>query len=95
MMEQRDLTTLREMLRGISAPHGAHHVGEVAERLLRLRDRLSFDDADWYHQLTQHVATLDSASTFQPTNDIEKSQVDSAVGVAVGEIRKLVQAKLG
>jgi hypothetical protein len=56
---------------------------------------LSFNDADWYHQLTQHVATLDSASTFQPANDIEKAQVDSAIGVAVGEIRKLVQAKLG
>ena len=95
MMEESDLTTLREMQREISAQRDVGHIGEVAERLLRLRDRLSFDDADWYHQLTQHVATLDSASTFHPTNDIEKGQVDSAIEVAIGQIGKLVQAKLG
>lgn len=94
MMEQGDLATLNEMQQEVRtrSPEG---LDQVAERLLRLRDLLKFDDASWYHDLTQHVATLDSASTFHPENDAEKRQLDAAVQQAVDQITHLIGAKIG
>ena len=93
MMEQSDLTTLKKMQQEV-VTHSADDLAQVAERLLRLRDRLKFEDADWYHELTQHVATLDSASTFHPANDVEKHQLDTAVQQAVHQITRLIGAKM-
>jgi hypothetical protein len=92
-MDNTDRTTLLEMQRelGVSV---AVRLDSVAERLLRLRDNLGFDDSDWYHQLTQHIATLDSGSTFRPANAAEKDQLDGAVQHAIREIKRLIQAKL-
>lgn len=92
MMEQSDLTTLKKMRQEVeSPPHD--DLAQVAERLLRLRDGLRFEDTDWYHELTQHVATLDSASTFHPANGAEKRQLDTAVQQAVHQITCLIGAK--
>lgn len=93
MMEQIDLTTLREMQQKIG-DHATKGLGETVERLLRLRDQLTFDDADWYDELTQHVATLDSASTFHPANEAEKRQLDVAVQLAVDQIAHLIRSKM-
>lgn len=92
-MEQSDLATLKEMQQEVGA-HSTKGLGQVAERLLRLRDGLKFDDVDWYHELTQHIATLDSASTFHPANDLEKRQFDSAVQQAVHQIIRLIGTKM-
>jgi hypothetical protein len=92
-MEHSDLTTMREMQREIGLLSGVN-LGQLAERLLRLRDGLCFDDADWYHDLTQQVATLDSASTFHPANDAEKRQLDAAIQQAVDQIMQLISTKL-
>ncbi len=72
----------------------ADNLAQVAERLLRLRDRLNFEDADWHYEITQHVATLDSASTFYPANEVEKRQLDAAVQQAVDQIIRLIAAKI-
>jgi hypothetical protein len=93
MMEQRDLAILRDMRQEVSASTSAS-LGQVAERLLHMRDVLRFDDAEWYHDLTQHVATLDSASTFHPANEMERRQVDTAVQQAIQQIIRLIDIKL-
>ena len=92
-MEQSDLTTLKKIQQEIGT-HSAYDLAQVAERLLRLRDGLKFQDTDWYNELTQHVATLDSASTFHPANDVEKRQLDTAVQQAVHQITRLISAKM-
>ena len=92
-MEQSNLTTLREMQQKIGV-HSTAGLGQTAERLLWLRDKLTFDDADWYHDLTQHVATLDSASTFNPANEADKRQLDVAVQQAVDQIARLISSKM-
>ena len=91
-MEQSDLTTLSEMQKELRT-HSTNDIGRVAERLLRLRDTLKFDDTEWYHDLTQKLATLDSASTFHPSNAEEKRQVDTTVQQAVREIGHLLRKK--
>ena len=91
-MEQSDLTTLKKMRQEVES-RPTHDLAQVAERLLRLRDGLRFEDADWYHDLTQHVATLDSASTFHPANHAEKRQLDAAVQQAVNQITRLIGDK--
>ena len=87
MMQQTDLKTLQDMLNAIST---YANPGQLADRLLLLRDQLEFDDARWYHELTQHMATLDSASTFHPVNDAEKRHLEAAVQQAIDQITALV-----
>lgn len=93
-MKQEDRVALQEMQREIARGSEGGILGEIAERLLRLRDRLCFDDDEWYHQLTQHVATLDSASTFRSSVISEQHQVASVVQAAIGEIKELICIKL-
>ena len=89
-MHPTDIQLLSEMTQALmSFRSGGANIGDLADRLLTLRDRLEFRDRDWEHKLTQHIATLDSGSTYIPTNDEQartaKAGTNSAVGVA-GEI---------
>jgi hypothetical protein len=93
MMKQGDFAILREMQQAV-ASRSQDSLGEVVERLLWLRDKLMLDDADWYHDLTQHLATLDSASTFYPANDIEGLQLKVVVQEAADQITLLIGSKL-
>ncbi|WP_275789085.1 hypothetical protein [Pararhizobium gei] len=92
-MEQSDIATLQQMLDEINA-HSSESLDQFAERLLQLRDELKFDDADWYHDFTQHLATLDSASTFHPANNLERHQLSAATQQAIFQINYLIRAKL-
>lgn len=69
-------------------------LGECATRLLALRDYLDFEDKDWFHELTQQIATLDSASTFRAKDADQKRQVSLAVAQAIEEISKLLKNKI-
>ena len=92
-MKKNDLATLRDMQEEVGT-HLTAGLGHVVERLLRLRDCLSFDDTSWYHDFTQHVVTLDSAYTFHPASDAEERQKDAAVQQAVCQIIYLIEAKM-
>jgi hypothetical protein len=92
-MEQSDLATLKKMQQEVGT-HFAENLDHVAERLLRLRDGLKFEDVDWCRELEQHVATLDSASSFQPASEVEKYQLDTAVQKAVHQIARLISLKM-
>jgi hypothetical protein len=72
---------------------GTVSVGDLGNRLLRLRDRLEFEDAVWYRALTDQIATLDSSSTFVPASASEEQVARQAVVVAVDAIKRLVDAK--
>ena len=83
MMKQSDLDKIREMRLFIESSISQDvGLGELVEHLLKLRDGLMFEDEVWYHSFTQQVVTLDSASTFEPSNTYEKSQLDQAIQVA-------------
>jgi hypothetical protein len=68
-------------------------VGVLADRLLELRDQLQFSDPAWFDELTQHIATLDSASTFQPKDDKEAEQLAQAIAHANAQVLDLVTRK--
>ena len=93
MMKENDLAILREMQQEL-VDHSIESLGEVVKRLLRLRDRLNFKDHNWYNEFTQHVATLDSASTFHPANGFEKSHLESAIKQAVHQLTNLIDVKI-
>jgi hypothetical protein len=95
MIEQTDIDLLNEMRRAITAFHADNSdIGGVAEGLLFQRDRLRFEDRDWYHELTQHIVTLDSGSTFVPADDDQFCQFRAAITTAIDGLLELIQAKL-
>lgn len=93
MMEQNDVVTLHKMQLEMDIK-STQNLDQVAEKLIALRDDLKFDDATWYNDLTKHLATLDSASTFRPGNNLEDKQVDLAIRHAVDELKKLIRSKI-
>jgi hypothetical protein len=96
MIEQTDIDLLNEMRRAITAFRADHtDIGGLAEGLLFQRDALRFEDRDWYHELTQHIVTLDSGSTFVPTDDDQSRQAQSAIATSIDGLLELIEAKLG
>jgi hypothetical protein len=65
----------------------------MADSIIHLRDSLSFEDDNWYYLLTDQIATLDSASSFNPSAD-ERRELDFAVENAKNNILNLVRSKL-
>ncbi|MBI3785263.1 MAG: hypothetical protein HY270_17870 [Deltaproteobacteria bacterium] len=95
MMESEDARLLAEMQRLLLAFRlNLADVGPLADRLLAMRDRLTFQDRDWSFELTQHIATLDSASTFTPANEAEAHQLRSALVAATNSLLELIEAKV-
>lgn len=89
-MKKSDHATLLEMRKEIDN-HLTHDLGKLVEKLLRLRDKLTFDDASWYDNFTQHLVTLDSASTFHPRSKAEEIQLEKAIKHAFNQINLLIR----
>jgi hypothetical protein len=94
MRNPKDLAILQEMQLELARCSKIGSTGELVERLLRLRDDLSFENAKWYHEFTQHVATLDSAFTFRPADDFEKNKMGVAIATAISQMETLIKAQL-
>ena len=95
MQHNDDSTNLAAMKQLISLPlPDGMALARLTDQLLKKRDALSFVDDNWYDALTEHIVTLDSAATFEPSNADEKRQVENALGYATSEIRRLVDAKM-
>lgn len=94
-MESTDTILLSSMREAIDAYRAnTLGVGDLAEKLLALRDGLQFRDASWAHEATQQIATLDSASTFVPKNDEQAKQSSRAVDFAIASLLRLIGEKL-
>jgi len=93
-MELIDEKLLKEMREAIIAYRSRTiNVGELADQLLSLRDRIQFRDRLWEHELTQQIATLDSASTFTPKDNEQANQLSHAIEVAINTIMRLIEDK--
>ena len=96
MMEPADIRVLEEMRRLIAAfQDGDLAIGRLADHLTALRDALAFNDREWSHALTQHIVTLDSASTFVPANDEQARQLCEAIATATNGLIRLIDVKIG
>ena len=94
-MVPRDILLLKEMPGAIVAFQSqGRDIGYLADRLLMLRDGLQFEDDVWFHELTQHIATLDSGATYVPTNDEQAKQSDAATATAIDGLQRLIKDKL-
>ena len=94
-MEPMDTQLLKEMREVIGAYRSnTIDVGRLADELLMLRDRLQFKDHSWSQELTQQIATLDSASTFAPKDDQQTRQLSHAIRTAIDALLRLIEAKL-
>jgi hypothetical protein len=94
-MEPIDKQLLKEMREAIAAYRSnSLSVGSLADQLLVLRDRLQFEDHVWSHELTQQIATLDSASTFVPKHDEQARQLSNAIVTAIDGLLELIEDKL-
>ena len=69
-------------------------VGELAEQLLALRDFLQSRDRLWVHELTQQIATLDSASTFIPKDNEQTNQLSRAIETSINTLFQLIADRL-
>lgn len=94
-MDQSDSSNLLAMRQLASAPipRGTPLV-ELVNQLLKKRDSLALIDNDWYDALTEQIVTLDSAATFEPSNEAERTQLDDAINNAAEAIRSLIGEKL-
>lgn len=93
-MNQPDIKALECFERNLVAPQNAERLFSLVETLLSLRDQLQFKDHDWFHEVTQHLVTLDSAASFQPKDDAEKQRIDFIIKDAINRLRQLVQIKI-
>jgi hypothetical protein len=95
MMTPEDIRLLKDMRERVTVfREGRKPPVGAADQLALLRDMLQFRDREWDHKLTQHLATLDSASTFVPQNGEQSKQATSAIAAAVKEILGLIDDKL-
>lgn len=67
---------------------------EISSRMLNLVEALKFSDEKWCDDITQHIVTLDSASSFESESASDWDQLQQAVREAFDAIEKLVQSKL-
>jgi hypothetical protein len=93
-MEEKDIMLLNEMKQLISnLPAESSSLLRVVDKIDLLRLNLGFKDRAWDHELVQHIATLDSASTFVPKNDEQSKQTMAAIKTATHEIIELIKEK--
>jgi len=94
MIQQADRLLLDQIRQAISAYRlDKTDIGPLADKLLTLRDGLTFEDRVWFYQLTQHIATLDSASTFVPEGAPQERQLYAAITAAADSLLALVEQK--
>lgn len=91
MGDSHILTEMRAQLSRFQ--RGGLDTDVLADRLVLLRDQLEFSDPPWYHELTQHIVTIDSASTYRPKNDAEAEQSTKATMHATTSLLDLVTRK--
>lgn len=87
-----NLLMMRQMVR--TSTLRGDPLAACVEKLLEARDSLTFIDEDWYDVLTEHIVTLDSATTFEPRDEAERAQFDAAIINAIDAIRSLIKEKL-
>lgn len=91
---QKDLMCLKGMRKAIiTARSRSGDIGRLADELHLCRDQLQLKDADWEHELTQHIATLDSSSTFIPKDDKQSRAMQAAVSSAMDSLLLLIARK--
>ncbi len=94
MKESADIQVLEEMRRLIAEfRDGNITIGQFADDMAVLRGILTIRDREWSHAVTQHIVTLDSASTFIPANDEQARQARAAIAAAINGIIELLGAK--
>jgi hypothetical protein len=95
MIATMDDTEILEEMRQLLAKWNTNllDIGDLAERLLSLRDALDFDDDKWYDEITEQIVTLDSASTFRPASTAEGRQLREVVGRSIELAKDLVLQK--
>jgi hypothetical protein len=79
-----------EILHFRQAERGIQGLGN---HLAVLRDQLRLSDSPWRREVTQHLVTLDSASTFHAKCEAEDRQLKEAVAHAVDRLLCLIQQK--
>jgi hypothetical protein len=94
-MDTNDIMVLTNMRESIATYRdNSMSLGFLADNLLALRDRLIFKDHQWLHELTQQIATLDSASTFSPKDEHQGLLLSRAVDAAINALLRQVEDKL-
>ena len=89
-METSDREVLKKMKEKIITFRSVGDLAYLADSLLTLRDSLKSQHKEWEDELTQEIATLDSASTFVPASDEQASQLSAAVNTAIENILSLI-----
>lgn len=92
-MKISDEDRLNQMRLDLLAHTGRNYI-KLSEDLQVQRDSLTFEDPDWYYRLTEQLVTLDSASTFTPSNKMQEAQLKSAVKEAFSVIFELISERL-
>lgn len=91
--DRRQLLTMQEALG--HEDHSQRSLGELASRLLALRDLFHWHDADWDYLFTDNVATLDSCSLASAEQiRIMGDRYPQVIQEAVESLRKLVDDAL-
>ena len=94
-MNSNDVQLLQHMRDMIVAySQGDITLGTLANDLVILRDNLQFEDRLWFRELTEHLVTLDSASTFCPAGQVQSVQLATAVTDATEAVQRLVEDKI-
>lgn len=95
MADYSDEMLLSDMERALmSFGTGSVAVGDLALQLLTMRDAFTKRDVAWSRAVTQHIATLDSASSFKPVNEADAKTAQDAVADAVKELSRLIRARI-
>jgi hypothetical protein len=89
-METSDREVLNKMQEKITTFRAVGDLAYLADSLLTLRDSLKSHHKEWEDELTQEIATLDSASTFVPVSDEQASRLSAAVNTAIENILSLI-----
>jgi hypothetical protein len=91
--DRRQLQTMQAALDG--EDRSQESLGELASRLLALRDLFHWHDPEWDYSFTDNVATLDSCSLASPEQiRIMGERYEQVVQAAVESLRKLVENAL-
>jgi hypothetical protein len=94
-MDPKDARILTDMKTLALTFEGQFGLADVSAQLATWRNNLAFRDYDWEREITEHIVTLDSASTFVPGNDQERTQYLNAIKTAIAAIITLVDQKIG
>lgn len=92
-MDGTDARLLSDMRSLVARDSDLSELFELVQRLLTLRDLLSFEDDSWYEQFTSNVVTLDSGGSFAPRDDFERAAAHAAITRARQQLLELIGAK--